>query len=89
MSLILIHLTTSWWLAFIGSLLISTALTVIIGLCSIHRSEIYFGMLTMAFSMLFYSILYKWNSLTGGADGLSGIPRPVVDLGFTDCVILI
>ncbi len=73
MSLILIHLTTSWWLAFIGSLLISTALTVIIGLCSIHRSEIYFGMLTMAFSMLFYSILYKWNSLTGGADGLSGI----------------
>jgi branched-chain amino acid transport system permease protein len=87
MSLILIHITTSWWLAFVGSLLISTALAVIIGLCSIHRSEIYFGMLTLAFSMLFYSILYKWNSLTGGADGLSGIPRPVVDLGFTKLVI--
>ncbi len=86
-SLILIHLTHSWWLAFAGSLLISTGLAVIIGLCSIHRSEIYFGMLTMAFSMLFYSIIYKWNSLTGGADGLSGIPRPVLDFGFTKFVI--
>jgi branched-chain amino acid transport system permease protein len=87
MSLILIHLTHSWWLAFTGGLLIATGLAVIIGLCSIHRSEIYFGMLTMAFSMLFYSVIYKWNSLTGGADGLSGIPRPVVDLGFTKFVI--
>lgn len=82
-SLILIHVTNSWWLAFAGSLVVSTSLAVIIGLCSIHRSEIYFGMLTLAFSMLVYSIIYKWNSLTGGADGLSGIPRPVLDFGFT------
>ncbi|MEJ2718938.1 MAG: ABC transporter permease [Deltaproteobacteria bacterium] len=87
MALILMHLTTSWWLAFMGSLAISTALAVVIGVCSIHRTEIYFGMLTLAFSMLFYSILYKWNSLTGGADGLSGIPRPVLDFGFTRLVI--
>lgn len=86
-SLILMHLTNSWWLAFMGSLVISTSLAVVIGLCSIHRSEIYFGMLTLAFSMLFYSVLYKWNSLTGGADGLSGIPRPVLDFGFTRLVL--
>ncbi len=87
MALILMHLTHSWWLAFLGSLVISTSLAVIIGLCSIHRSEIYFGMLTLAFSMLFYSILYKWNSLTGGADGLSGIPQPVLDFGFTQITL--
>lgn len=86
-SLILMHLTNSWWLAFMGSLVISTSLAVVIGLCSIHRSEIYFGMLTLAVSMLFYSVLYKWNSLTGGADGLSGIPRPVLDFGFTRLVL--
>ena len=87
MALILMHLTHSWWPAFLGSLVISTGLAVIIGLCSIHRSEIYFGMLTLAFSMLFYSILYKWNSLTGGADGLSGIPQPVLDFGFTQITL--
>jgi branched-chain amino acid transport system permease protein len=87
MALILIHLTKSWWLAFAGSLMISTGLAVLIGLCSIHRTEIYVGMLTLAFSMLFYSVIYKWNALTGGADGLSGIPRPVLDLGVTKLVI--
>ena len=87
-ALMLIHVTTNWWLAFAASLLISTGVAVIIGLMSIHRSEIYFGMLTMAFAMLFYSVIYKWNSLTGGADGLSGIPSPVLKLGFTELEIL-
>ncbi|MCF8032350.1 MAG: ABC transporter permease [Desulfarculaceae bacterium] len=87
-SLMLIHVTGNWWLAFAASLVISTGVAVIIGLMSIHRSEIYFGMLTMAFAMLFYSIIYKWNSLTGGADGLSGIPSPVLKFGFTEVEIL-
>ncbi|MCB2227748.1 MAG: ABC transporter permease [Desulfarculaceae bacterium] len=87
-ALMLIHVTTNWWLAFAAALAISTGVAVVIGLMSIHRSEIYFGMLTMAFAMLFYSIIYKWNSLTGGADGLSGIPSPVLKFGFTELEIL-
>jgi branched-chain amino acid transport system permease protein len=87
-SLLLIHVTSSWWLAFLGSVLISTGLAALIGIFSIQRSEIYFGMLTLAFAMLFYSIIYKWNSVTGGADGLSGIPSPVLDLGFAEFEIL-
>jgi len=87
-ALLLLHVTDSWWLAFAGSLAISTAVTVIIGLFSIRRAEIYFGMLTLAFAMLFYSIIYRWNSVTGGADGLSGIPSPVLDFGFTELEIL-
>lgn len=87
-ALMLIHVTGSWWLAFAASVLISTGVAVIIGLFSIHRAEIYFGMLTLAFAMLFYSIIYKWNSVTGGADGLSGIPSPVLDFGFAKVDIL-
>lgn len=87
-SLFLIHVTGSWWLAFGASLIIATAVAVVIGLFSIHRTEIYFGMLTLAFAMLFYSVIYKWNSVTGGADGLSGIPSPVLDFGFTKIEIL-
>ncbi len=83
MALTLIHVSHSWWLALAAALAVSLVLSLVVGICSIHRSEIYFGMLTLAFSMLLYSVLYKWNSLTGGADGLSGIPHPVIHLGFT------
>jgi len=75
-ALILIKGSASWWLAFLGGVVISTAVAFMIGICSIHRAEIYFAMLTMAFAQLFYSIIYKWKDFTGGADGLTGIPHP-------------
>jgi len=75
-SLLMMKLNLSWHLAFLTSLGISTGVAFVIGICSIHRSEIYFAMLTMAFAQLFYSIIYKWKDLTGGADGLTGIPHP-------------
>ena len=32
-------------------------------------------MLTLAFAQLLYAEAYKWTSVTGGSDGLAGIPR--------------
>jgi branched-chain amino acid transport system permease protein len=75
-ALITLKLGVSWWIAFFGSLFLSTGIAFLIGICTIHRAEIYFAMLTMAFAQLFYSIIYKWPSLTGGPDGLTGIPAP-------------
>ena len=34
-----------------------------------------FSMLTLAFAQLLYAISFKWTSVTGGSDGLAGIPR--------------
>jgi branched-chain amino acid transport system permease protein len=34
-----------------------------------------FSMLTLAFAQLLYAVAYKWTSITGGSDGLAGIPR--------------
>jgi branched-chain amino acid transport system permease protein len=34
-----------------------------------------FSMLTLAFAQLLYAIAFKWTSVTGGSDGLAGIPR--------------
>ena len=79
-SLFMMKLNFSWGLAFLASLGLSTGVAFLIGICSIHRSEIYFSMLTMAFAQLFYSIIYKWKDLTGGADGLTGIPHPYISL---------
>jgi branched-chain amino acid transport system permease protein len=47
-----------------------------IGWLAIRRRGIYFAMVTLAFSQLIYFIAFKWVSLTGGDDGLQGVPRP-------------
>jgi len=42
-----------------------------------------FSMLTLAFAQLLYAIAFKWTSVTGGSDGLAGIPRRPGPLGIT------
>ena len=46
-----------------------------IGYLSTRRTGIYFAMLTLAFAQLLYTIAYKWRSLTGGSDGITGVPK--------------
>ena len=41
-----------------------------VGLLCVRYVRIYFGMLTLAFGMLFYSFLYKFYALTGGDEGM-------------------
>jgi branched-chain amino acid transport system permease protein len=41
-----------------------------------------FSMLTLALAQLLYAISFKWTSVTGGSDGLAGIPRTIGPLGF-------
>src|SRR5262249_46348009 len=33
-------------------------------------------MLTFALNQMFYFIAYQWTSVTGGEDGMPGVPRP-------------
>lgn len=56
---------------------------IVVGLFVVRYRGIFFGMLNLAFSMIFWSILEKFYHVTGGADGLR-LPRPPVlgvDLG--------
>jgi branched-chain amino acid transport system permease protein len=50
----------------------------LVGYLCVQRSGIYFIMLTFALNQLFYFIAYQWTSVTGGEDGMPGIPRPVL-----------
>lgn len=45
-------------------------------LCS-RYTKIFFGMLTLAFGMLFHSFLFKFYALTGGDQGMR-VPRPTL-----------
>jgi branched-chain amino acid transport system permease protein len=49
----------------------------IVGAFCIQRVGLYFIMLTFAFNQMAYFIAYQWTDLTGGEDGLPGVPRPV------------
>jgi branched-chain amino acid transport system permease protein len=48
----------------------------VIGSLCIRVTEIYFGILTLAFGEMVYTIAFKWQSFTGGDDGIVGVPRP-------------
>jgi branched-chain amino acid transport system permease protein len=48
----------------------------IVGAFCIQRVGLYFIMLTFAFNQMAYFIAYQWTDLTGGEDGLPGVPRP-------------
>lgn len=72
----LIHLAPSVPLALVLGMVLALAVALPIGLLSIQRHGIYFAMVTMAFAQLIYFIAFQWRSLTGGDDGLQGVPRP-------------
>jgi branched-chain amino acid transport system permease protein len=46
-----------------------------VGYLATRATGIYFAMLTLAFAQLLYTVAYKWRSLTGGSDGIAGVPK--------------
>jgi branched-chain amino acid transport system permease protein len=76
--ILLIRVYPSVPLALLGSVLLSSVAAFLIGFASIRRRGIYFTMVTLAFAQMVYFVAFKWTGLTGGDDGLQGVPRPSV-----------
>jgi branched-chain amino acid transport system permease protein len=53
-----------------------------IGALIVRRRGVYFAMVTIAFGQVFYFLAYRWNSVTGGDDGLTGWHRLPINFGF-------
>jgi len=60
----------------------------IVGALIIKRRGVYFAMVTIAFGQVFYFIAFRWNTVTGGDDGLTQWKRQTIDLGFTKLDLL-
>ena len=56
----------------------SIGLAAVIGLIILRRRGLYFSLLTLAFSQIAFEIAFKWTDLTGGENGLQGVPRPLL-----------
>lgn len=50
-------------------------LSLLVGFFSVRNTEIYFAMLTLAFGMMIFSLIWNAREITGGDDGLIGILR--------------
>jgi branched-chain amino acid transport system permease protein len=53
----------------------------VVGRLIVHLRGIYFAMVTIAFGQVFYFIAFRWNSVTGGDDGLSNWGRIPIAFG--------
>jgi branched-chain amino acid transport system permease protein len=65
---------TSLWLALGLGLVTAVVGGALIGFFCLRRRGIYFAMLTLAFAQMLYFIAFHAAELTGGDDGLRGIP---------------
>ncbi len=64
-----------WLVAFFG-ILIGAALAAIFGLLAIRATGVYFLMVTLALGQCVWGLAYRWNSLTGGDNGINLRDRP-------------
>lgn len=64
--------------AMVAGTLAATVVGVALGYLSLRHTDIYFAMLTLAFGMMVHSAIWRWRGVTGGDDGLTGIPRGVI-----------
>jgi branched-chain amino acid transport system permease protein len=82
-ALILLH----WQLPLPIGIVLAVAVTVVTAIpiawiCT-RSTGVSFAMLTLAFAQLGYAMLFRFRDITGGSDGLSGIPRPAGPFGMT------
>lgn len=55
-------------------------LALILGVFCVRYTFVYFSLLSLSFGMMVHAIIWKWSSVTGGDDGLVGIPRGSLEI---------
>jgi branched-chain amino acid transport system permease protein len=79
------HFGMGWdfWLVVVLGILLGAGLAALFGLFAIRAGGVYFLMITLALGQCVWGLAYRWNSLTGGDNGinLSGRPNFGLDLG--------
>ena len=63
-----------FWTCVLAGILVGTLLSAVIGLIVSHVRDVYFLMITLAIGMVLWGLSYRWIPVTGGDNGLSGIP---------------
>ena len=72
------HFGLGWdfWLVVVLGILLGAALAALFGLFAIRAGGVYFLMITLALGQCVWGLAYRWNSLTGGDNGINLNGRP-------------
>jgi branched-chain amino acid transport system permease protein len=82
------HFGMGWdfWLVVVMGILIGCALAALFGLFAIRAGGVYFLMITLALGQCVWGLAYRWNSLTGGDNGINMTGRPSFGLNLSNDV---
>lgn len=75
-ALLLKKTSVPFFVAFACAPLLAALFGLIIGIFCVRLTQFYFAMLTLAFGMLVWAIIYKWENFTGGENGIVGVAVP-------------
>lgn len=75
-SILMTKTSTSWILAMLSAPVAAAIGGLIFGYFCVRLTRIYFAMLTFAFAQIIYTVAFQWVGLTGGDNGIVGIPFP-------------
>ncbi|PYN60069.1 MAG: branched-chain amino acid ABC transporter permease [Candidatus Rokuibacteriota bacterium] len=64
-------------LSVLGGLVAATLLAVVFGL-AVRTGDVYFILLTLALGNVVWGAAMRWTSFTGGENGVSNVPAPVI-----------
>jgi len=80
------HFGMGWdfWLVVVMGILLGSALAALFGLFAIRAGGVYFLMITLALGQCVWGLAYRWNSLTGGDNGINMSGRPSFGLDLSN-----
>jgi branched-chain amino acid transport system permease protein len=82
--LIAVHSGLPFPVAVLGGAALAALLAVPIGYLCVRNTGIYFAMVTLAFAQMIYFVANQWRGVTGGENGLQGIPREFLGADLSD-----
>ena len=74
--LLTVKVHVGFWPAFVIAIVITGILGFLIGIPALKLRGPYFILVTLGFAVIVGVIVLAWIDLTGGANGLAGVPRP-------------
>ncbi len=78
-----LHLASNIYVAIVLGAVAAGITGLVLGTLILRRRGLYFSLLTLAFTQLFYEIAFQWTPVTGGENGLQGMTRPGLESSLT------
>jgi branched-chain amino acid transport system permease protein len=79
-ALLALRVRDNFWLDFGAALAVAALIAALFGLLALRAEGSYLLMITLALAQVLWGIAFGWRALTGGDDGLPGVPRPAAGL---------